>query len=93
MPDGGRLTLSGHYDPAERNIEVRVRDTGCGIAEKDLPYIFEPFFTTKDEGYGVGLGLSTVYGILERHQGTIKVESREGEGSLFTLQFPVGHGD
>jgi two-component system NtrC family sensor kinase len=93
MPEGGTLTLSGHYVPAEGTVEVQVRDTGCGIAEKDLPYIFEPFFTTKDEGYGVGLGLSTVYGILERHQGTIKVESREGEGSLFTLQFPVRHGE
>ena len=93
MPNGGKLTLSGNYDPAEETVQVLVRDTGCGIAEKDLPYIFEPFFTTKDEGYGVGLGLSTVYGILERHQGTIRVDSREGEGSLFTLQFPVAYGD
>jgi two-component system NtrC family sensor kinase len=93
MPNGGKLTLSANYDPKEETVEVLVRDSGSGIAEKDLPYIFEPFFTTKDEGYGVGLGLSTVYGILERHQGRIKVESREGEGSLFTLQFPVGHGD
>jgi PAS domain S-box-containing protein len=93
MPEGGKLILSGHYDSAGETVEVLVKDTGCGIAEKDLPYIFEPFFTTKDEGYGVGLGLSTVYGILERHQGTIKVESRVGEGSLFTLQFPKGHED
>jgi two-component system NtrC family sensor kinase len=93
MPNGGKLTLSVNDDPAEETVRVLVKDTGCGIAEKDLPHIFEPFFTTKDEGYGVGLGLSTVYGILERHQGSIKVESREGEGSIFTLQLPVEQRD
>ena len=60
-----------------------------GISEADLPYIFEPFYTTKQEGYGVGLGLSTVYGIMERHQGSVRVDSRPGKGSTFTLQLPV----
>jgi len=89
MPDGGTLTLSGHYDPSTTLVTVVVKDTGSGISEADLPYIFEPFFTTKKEGYGVGLGLSTVYGILERHKGNVKVESRLGEGSTFMLQLPV----
>jgi len=89
MPEGGTLTLSGRYDPSTALVTIMVKDTGSGISEADLPYIFEPFFTTKQEGYGVGLGLSTVYGILERHKGTVKVESRLGEGSTFVLQLPI----
>ncbi len=93
MPKGGTLTLSGDYDPSEDVVRIIVKDTGRGISEKELPYIFEPFFTTKEEGYGVGLGLSTVYGILERHKGTVKVESRLNEGSTFILLLPVPHKD
>jgi len=91
MPKGGILTLSGKYDPSEEFVRIIVEDTGHGISENDLPYIFEPFFTTKEEGYGVGLGLSTVYGIIERHKGTIKVESRLNKGSIFTLQLPLSN--
>ena len=58
--------------------------------EKDmLDQIFEPFYTTKNEGYGVGLGLSTVYGIMERHHGSVQVESRVGKGTTFTLNLPI----
>ena len=53
-----------------------------------MPNIFEPFFTTKDEGYGVGLGLSTVYGIVEHHKGTITFESKKGVGTTFTIHLP-----
>ena len=89
MPRGGVLSLSAEYDTSEQSVRIIVKDTGYGISEEDLPYIFEPFFTTKDEGYGVGLGLSTVYGILEHHKGTIKVESSLDEGSTFTIKIPV----
>ena len=89
MPDGGILTLSAEYDPSEEMVRIIVTDTGYGIPEEDLPYIFEPFFTTKEEGYGVGLGLSTVYGILERHKGMIKAESPLNGGSIFTIKLPV----
>ena len=89
MPDGGTLTLSAEYDPSEGSVRIIVKDTGNGIPEEDLPYIFEPFFTTKEEGYGVGLGLSTVYGILERHKGMIKAESFLKGGSIFTIKLPV----
>jgi two-component system NtrC family sensor kinase len=89
MPEGGLLTISAEYDPSEKLIMIIVRDTGHGIPEGDLPYIFEPFFTTKEEGYGVGLGLSTVYGIIEHHKGTIKAESTLNEGSTFTIKLPV----
>ena len=89
MPDGGKLTLSGFADTSASLATIMVQDTGNGISEADLPYIFEPFFTTKQEGYGVGLGLSIVFGIIEHHRGTLKVESREGEGSTFRLQLPL----
>lgn len=89
MPGGGALTLSAEYDPSEESVRIIVKDTGNGIPEDDLPYIFEPFFTTKEEGYGVGLGLSTVYGIIERHKGIIKAESSPKEGSTFTIKLPI----
>lgn len=89
MPEGGTLTLFGHYKPSEDVVTIEVKDTGHGIKEEDIPYIFEPFYTTKKEGYGVGLGLSTVYGILDHHQGTIKVESRLNQGTSFIIELPA----
>ena len=89
MPDGGTLTITGNHDRAENRVKISVADTGHGISDRDLPHIFEPFFTTKKEGYGVGLGLSTIFGIMQRHDGSVDVQSREGEGATFTLQLPV----
>ena len=89
MPGGGTLTLSATRCPSASEICIQVVDTGSGIDEKDLPHIFEPFFTTKDEGYGVGLGLSTVYGILQNHEGNVTVESQPGRGTTFTLHLPM----
>ena len=66
-----------------------MRDTGKGIAPGDLRRIFEPFYSTKGFGKGTGLGLTIVKRILEEHQGEIKVESRLGEGTVFTLLFPT----
>lgn len=68
---------------------IRVKDTGMGIEQKDLEQIFEPFFTTKKIGVGTGLGLSICYGIVESHQGTIKVNSCAGEGSEFEVKLPI----
>jgi len=68
---------------------LEVVDTGTGIPSESLDHIFEPFYTTKSEGYGVGLGLSTVYGIMERHHGSVQVESQVGKGTTFTLKLPV----
>jgi len=98
MPDGGNLSLSGHLDGDRRTVTVIVKDSGRGIPDKDLPNVFEPFYTTKNEGYGVGLGLSIVYGIIERHGGNITVESRAGKGTVFKLELPIstsekGRGD
>jgi PAS domain S-box-containing protein len=90
MPDGGRLAIRAAQDPGKGALILTVEDTGSGIDTASQPHIFEPFFTTKQEGYGVGLGLSTVYGIVERHHGTVEVESRPGGGrTLFTIRLPV----
>jgi len=88
MPDGGVVSLTGAHDTQKEVVTIAVKDTGSGIAEKDLPRIFEPFFTTKQEGYGVGLGLSTVYGIIRHHKGVINASSPPGEGAEFTVELP-----
>ncbi len=88
MPDGGILNLASRHDSDRERVIVIVKDSGRGIPHDDLPHIFVPFYTTKKEGYGVGLGLSTVYGIIERHQGHITAESRPGEGAAFMIELP-----
>ncbi len=89
MPEGGDLTISVDSESIDRMVVIWVRDTGVGIAPEDLPHIFEPFFTTKQEGYGVGLGLSTVYGVIQQHGGEIEVKSEKGRGTTFELRLPV----
>jgi len=86
MPDGGTLVLrTSMADGDQGEIRIDVQDTGCGIAEEDLPKLFTPFFTTKEKGIGVGLGLAVAHGIIERHKGKIMVESWVGEGTCFTI--------
>ncbi len=89
MVGGGVLTMAAKCSKEGRNMEIKISDTGCGIQKKHLKDIFEPFFTTKEEGKGVGLGLSVVYGIVTRHRGTIEVESEPGEGTTFTIHLPL----
>lgn len=100
MPQGGQLTL----ELRERTLEVdavlppgvrpgcflrlSVCDTGHGIAPEHLPRLFEPFFTTKPAGQGTGLGLATVYGIVEQHHGWIEVDSHLGQGTSFHIHLP-----
>ncbi len=88
MPQGGTLDLSARIDTDSDGVVIAVKDSGTGISEADQGHIFEPFFTTKDEGYGVGLGLSTVYGIIESHKGTVAVKSTPGQGTTFSLKLP-----
>ena len=89
MPDGGRLTLRTSADNSQFKIEIQ--DTGCGISPENMRKLFTPFFTTKGKGKGVGLGLAVAYGIIQRHQGRIEVQSKEGEGATFTIYLPVYH--
>jgi len=89
MVGGGVLTMSVKRSTGGRTMEIRISDTGCGIPKTHLKNIFEPFFTTKEEGKGVGLGLSVVYGIVTRHRGTVEVESEPGEGTTFTIHLPL----
>jgi len=71
------------------SVSVTISDTGSGIAPEHLNRIFDPFYTTKPVGEGTGLGLSITFGIVERHKGTIEVQSRPGEGTSFTVALPV----
>lgn len=91
MPGGGSLSIDAAQPARDGPIRITLTDTGVGIAEGDLEHIFEPFFTTKKEGRGVGLGLSVVYGIVERHGGHIDVASALGRGTCFTITFPPAH--
>jgi two-component system, NtrC family, sensor kinase len=70
-------------------VEVTLSDTGCGVPEENLTKIFDPFFTTRRVDQGVGLGLYITYEIIRSHGGTISVESREGEGAVFTIRIPL----
>lgn len=87
--EGGHLTVK--IQPAEGFVEVEVTDTGPGISLENLENIFEPYFSTKETG--TGLGLAIVHKILEAHNGSISVKSKEAEGSTFTVSLPVADGD
>ena len=102
MPDGGKIGVRVEprelEEPLHRDradiaagdyVVIEVIDTGVGIPPDQLPKIFEPFFTTKKTGEGTGLGLSTAYGIVKQTGGYIFVDSTPGEGSVFTLYFPL----
>jgi two-component system NtrC family sensor kinase len=85
MNAGGTLTVTAR--PAGAMVEVRIADTGPGIAPEHLSRILDPFFTTKEKG--TGLGLSVVYGIIERHGGTIDIESQVGQGTTVIVRLPM----
>lgn len=89
MPEGGELSVSSQVvEKGQRcQVEVLVRDSGVGIAPEALGRIFDPFYTTKAKGTGLGLSIS--HDIVERHGGTIRVESRVGNGSAFVVALPV----
>jgi signal transduction histidine kinase len=94
MPQGGRLLLKLHHDPADSMVSLVVRDTGCGIESEKLRRIFDPYFSTKsgpDETGkgGTGLGLSSCRSIIEAHHGRIRVESTVGKGTAFTIKLPA----
>jgi signal transduction histidine kinase len=92
MPNGGRLKVEVRENLAGDTAEIKIADTGVGIAPENLRQIFEPFFTTKQpDEYGrggTGLGLSVCRQIIEQHHGRIRVESVVGKGSTFVVKLP-----
>jgi two-component system NtrC family sensor kinase len=91
MPTGGRLMLRSWEPPGSTGrIAFSVTDTGVGIPEDLRERVFDPFFSTKSDTKGVGLGLAVVYGIVQRHEGTISVASAPGVGTTFTIEIPRG---
>lgn len=85
----GRIRISAQPDPHSNEAIIQFQDDGMGIPEANLGRIFDPFFTSKDAGTGTGLGLSIVYGIIQKHGGSIHVESQEGRGTRFTIRLPL----
>ena len=99
MPNGGRLAISTRNrvlangeiadHPGGDYVEIVVEDTGCGMTPEVQQRIFEPFFTTKSERHGTGLGLATVYGIVQQSKGAIQVRSEPGTGTVVAVLFPA----
>jgi two-component system NtrC family sensor kinase len=87
MPRGGTLTV--RTEKEDKKVLIRIQDTGAGIPEEIRNRIFEAFFTTKQKVKGVGLGLSVCYGIIKDHGGEIRVDSKEGKGTTFTISLPI----
>ncbi|WP_157638064.1 ATP-binding protein [Flexithrix dorotheae] len=85
----GEVTVKTEPGQKNKNIKISISDSGKGIPKEIQSKIFEPFFTTKDVGEGTGLGLSISYGIIERHNGSIKVKSQVGKGTTFTITLPI----
>jgi PAS domain S-box-containing protein len=103
MPDGGKFTLStsnanldGESAPAGRQqgayVKLTAADTGTGMDEETMKHLFEPFFTTKPDGLGTGLGLASVYGIVQQSGGCIRVQSEPGKGCCFEIHLPCAEG-
>jgi signal transduction histidine kinase/ActR/RegA family two-component response regulator len=101
MPKGGQLTIEtcgAEFDEKSSALQPQARagafvcltvsDSGSGIPPEILPRIFEPFYTTKGVGKGTGLGLATVFGVVEQHQGWVEVQSEVGFGTTFRIYFP-----
>lgn len=102
MPEGGRLTIASDKVFVDNKVcsacgenysgewvALTISDTGHGIHREDLPRIFDPFFTTKEIGKGTGLGLATVHGIVLSHGGHVECQSELGQGTTFTVYFPI----
>ena len=87
VEENGIVTVKSEVDSARGRVRVVITDNGCGIAVNDIKKIFEPFYSTKTKGTGLGLAVS--YGIVNNHQGDIRVFSVPGEITRFTVEFSI----
>ena len=86
---GGEIHIKTNFLPRNNQIMIEITDNGPGISKENINKIFDPFFTTKEVGKGTGLGLSIVYSIIEKLGGRIMAASEIGQGTTFTIYFPV----
>jgi len=87
IQERGVITIRSRFGLDGKSEIVEIEDTGCGIPPEDLPRIFEPFFSSKASGTGLGLAVS--FGIIQKHQGHIRVSSEAGRGARFTVELPL----
>lgn len=87
MPSGGILKIS--TSTTQKEVEVRIQDTGKGMSQEVIARVFEPFFTTKEVGEGTGLGMSISHGIIEQHDGSISLNSTVGQGTEVVIRLPI----
>ena len=87
MPQGGRISIITYIK--DENIYLEISDNGIGMTEEAKRMIFDPFFTTKDVSHS-GLGMSVLYGMIKRHNGTIEIKTKQGEGTSFLIRLPKG---
>jgi two-component system, NtrC family, sensor kinase len=87
VEENGRVTIQTAVDSENNQVQVEITDNGCGIAADDIEKIFEPFYSTRAKGTGLGLAVS--YGIVQNHQGDIRVYSVPGETTRFTIELPI----
>ncbi|MCK4783857.1 MAG: cache domain-containing protein [Desulfobacteraceae bacterium] len=95
---GGEIRISTNFissviDMNQKGVEIAITDTGSGIQPDHLDQLFDPFFTTKEVGQGTGLGLAVSLGVVQRHGGTIRVQSEVGKGSTFCIWLPLDEDD
>jgi signal transduction histidine kinase len=88
MPEGGKLIIRTRRASLDY-VALEVEDTGKGIPPENMNKLFTPFFTTKPIGKGTGLGLAIIYGIVKMHRGQINVQSKVGQGTIFTILLPL----
>jgi signal transduction histidine kinase/CheY-like chemotaxis protein len=93
MPGGGKLTITIDLPAPKSHVRLQVTDEGKGMSPEVMEKAFDPFFTTKPEGAGTGLGLSTVYGIVQQSGGVITVRSQPNQGTTFEILLPMVSGE
>jgi signal transduction histidine kinase len=88
----GTIEIEAWADRAKRKVFFSVADSGPGISAEVAEHIFDPFFSTKSQEEGTGLGLAVAYGVVERHDGKIRLVSKEGQGAKFEIELPMWEG-